>query len=46
MEGIPHLDDRRINYDAVVVVIMVHQRGFNKVRHRVSEIVGGYVAYC
>lgn len=38
-EGSTNLHNCRIHHNAVAGIIVVHKRGFNKVRHRVSKIV-------
>lgn len=44
MKNEAHLDNCRIYHNVVIGEVVVHQRSFNKVRHRVCEIIRGYIA--
>lgn len=44
-ESSTNLHNCRIHHNAIAGIVMVHKRGFNKVRHRVSKIVRWNVSY-
>jgi hypothetical protein len=41
-----NLNNRRIYHYVIIRVVVVHQRSFNKIRDRMSEVIRGYVANC